>query len=215
MKKSILIPMNPRFCARIMNDDKTIDIRKSKVLYKAIQKLINENGYASIYVYCTKDTNLLHKNCADIYWVEDKDFKKKTKQLGLPTQPILNGKVLFKFRCYKVEEWDIWQKDLEEKLKLACLSIKEFDDYSTGQVAYAIRINDLEIFDEPRELSEFYKSNEQLEDIYWTWNNYGVPDRDDYDEVILRKAPQNFCYVEWSREKQEIIKDGNFLIIKR
>ena len=68
MKKSILIPMNPRFCARIMNGDKTIDIRKSKVLYKAIQKLINENEYANIYVYCTKDTNWLHKNCADIYW---------------------------------------------------------------------------------------------------------------------------------------------------
>lgn len=193
--KSILITIKPRFCAKIMNGDKTIEIRKSKALANAIKKLIiiNKKGYADIYVCCTKDTNLLHKNCADIYWVEDKNFRKKIKQLGLQTQPILNGKVLFKFRCYRVEEMRPFFHWCIEKE--TCLTRDEVLDYldskdkSVGNPkrqskVYAIPINDLEIFAEPKELSEFK-----------TFNTYDLGDLHNC-HLSLNKAPQNFCYIE-------------------
>ena len=177
MIKAIMISDKPRYCALMMNGDKTIEVRKNKALATAIQKLINKNGYADIYGYCSKDTkNLLHKNCADIYWVEDKDFRNKNKQLGLQTQSILNGKVLFKFRCYKVEEIELNKNhfineqystdelDYEELLEQSCLSAKEIDDYLQCEIGYAIHISNLEIFDRPRELGEFH-----------TVNKYGIP----------------------------------------
>lgn len=197
MSKAIMISIKHEWCAKIMNGEKTIEIRKNKALANAIQKLIDENGYADIYVYCSKDTkNLLHKNCADIYWVEDKDFRNKNKQLGLQTQPILNGKVLFKFRCYKVEEIRFDDKEVQRK---ACLTEDELfgylfvnepyhEDMKTG---YAIHISDLEIFDEPKELSEFksYKKN-----IVNTKIN-GMVFETELDNSLI-KAPQNMVYVE-------------------
>ena len=50
-----MISIKPKWCAKIMNGEKTIEVRKNKALATAIQKLIDENGYAEIYVYCSKD----------------------------------------------------------------------------------------------------------------------------------------------------------------
>ena len=103
--------------------------------------------------------------------------------------PNHNGKVVARFWCDKVDKWDIWQEDLEEKVKLACLSIKEFDNYSKGQVAYAIHISKLEIFDRPKELGEFH-----------TVNKYGIPQyqfgKGTCDYKKITKAPQNYMFIE-------------------
>ena len=53
--KAIMISDHAKWCALMMNKKKTVEVRKGTTLYKAIQKLIDENGYADIYVYCTKD----------------------------------------------------------------------------------------------------------------------------------------------------------------
>ena len=44
--KAIMISIKPKWCAKIMNGEKTIEVRKNKALANAIQKLIDENGYA-------------------------------------------------------------------------------------------------------------------------------------------------------------------------
>jgi len=187
--KAIMISIKPKWCAKIMNGDKTIEVRTSKALARAIQKLIDKYGHADIYAYCSKDTkNLLHKNYADIYWGEDEDFRNKNKQLGLQTQPILNGKVLFKFRCYRVDEIDHWYP-ITPCFEQTCLSLLEFDNYIGSEIGYAINISDLEIFDKPKELSEFGKC--QL-----LWNCVPHNCQECPALVRLTKAPQNFCYLE-------------------
>ena len=40
--KAIMISIKPKWCAKIMNGEKTIEVRKSKVLANAIQKLIDD-----------------------------------------------------------------------------------------------------------------------------------------------------------------------------
>ena len=51
--KAIMISIKPKWCAKIMNGEKTIEVRKSKVLANAIQKLrrrINhEHNHKTIY----------------------------------------------------------------------------------------------------------------------------------------------------------------------
>lgn len=58
--KAIIISDKPKWCALMMNGDKTIEFRKNKALANAIQKLIDENGYADIYVCCSKGKPYLH-----------------------------------------------------------------------------------------------------------------------------------------------------------
>lgn len=171
--KAIMISIKPKWAAKILNGEKTIEVRTSKALATAIQKLIDENGYADIYVYCSK-----------------------SNYFGYISNRYI-GKVVFKFRCYKVEEIKFimdynnggyynTNSYTNEKCfeRDCCLTQKELDVYINNNnlikrdnVAYALFISNLEIFT-PKELSEF--------------NNC---DKYPYTKYI-GKAPQNFCYVE-------------------
>lgn len=194
--KAILISIKPKWCAKIMNGEKTIEVRKDNV-GKAVQKLIDEQGFADIYVYCTKKEELFYSRDTQKWYVAKN--RKNIKRLS-------NSVVKFKFRCYKVEkiysylEPEQWYatSDLGGNglLRRSCLTFEELDNYLLSGVGCAIHISDLEIFDEPKELSEFYKANEHMEYIKSLWNNGGLPDKDDYDEVRLTKVPQSFCYIE-------------------
>lgn len=187
---AILLPIKPEWCALEMNGDKTVEVRKENV-GKAVQKLIDKYGFADIYVYCTKD------NKYGLYDVDDIKVKfgiLTHSKFVLPS--IYNGKVIFKFRCYKVEEiicrpicgeWESYTKTLgySEISQASCLKNKEIVHYLKGKNGTAIHINDLEIFDKPKELSEFYKGGDWGCDKAY----YG-------DEAVLTKAPQSWCYVE-------------------
>lgn len=217
MSKAILISDKPKWCALMMNGDKNIEVRISKALANAIQKLIDEQGFADIYVYCSKGKPNL--------WLpyEYGCFKLDiSSQPYLSNKPIIdydykmNGKVVFKFRCYKVEEilikpnGNYYTNTLSNNklLTQSCLSQKEIFEYTECHISkisgcwvsgYAIHISDLEIFDEPKELSEFK---------HWVFYKkcskcpYGKCDNDyglcsQCCEIKpLTKAPQNYCYVE-------------------
>lgn len=199
-----MISDKPKWCALMMNGYKTVEVRTSKALATAIQKLIDKYGYADIYVCCTKGKpNLWLPYEYDCFELDE------ASQPYLSDKPIfdidakMNGKVVFKFRCYKVEhfEYDTCSRDICGywldngqifKNKGTCLSADELWNYIKGKDGYAIHISDLEIFDEPKELSEFYhyvKYNKEMARL----------NKQDWDFVQLTKAPQNFCYIE-SRE---------------
>lgn len=200
--KSILISIKPKWCAKIMNGEKNIVIRKN------IPKC---DLPIDVYIYCTKDTqNTLHKNCANIYWVADTNFKAKNKQLGLQTQPFLNGKVVAKFTLNKVEhfEYDTCSRDIcgywldngkVFKNQETCLSDEELWNYIKGEDGYAWHISDLEIFDKPKELSEFNAlQRAKATDCGYLKQCKNCGKRFNRCHLLkpLTKAPQNYCYVE-------------------
>lgn len=188
--KAIMISIKPKWCADIMNGKKTIEVRKNKALATAIQKLIDENGYADIYVYCSKDKKSKVFGFADRYSV---DFitSDRHRDTGL------SGYVIFKFRCCKMEEikfteyqW-IGTKETPslQVLDKSCLSVEEITTYlkSKNGYGYAIHISDLEIFDMPKELSKFKVRRGDCPFPCFICN---------VRYCQLKKAPQNFCYVE-------------------
>lgn len=187
--KAIMKTIKPKTCANIMNLIQSILVIKNKREADAIQKLIDENGYTEIYVYCSKDNKTkLSSNSLQYYVVDNKNYK---DYLGN-----WNGKVLFKFRCYKVEEisWQIGVYELEQQpfsdfLDKCCLGFCELKNYLNRKTGYAIHISDLEIFDKPKEISEFNHWTDKK--IQW----YSVGEKVKVI-VSLTNAPQNYCYVE-------------------
>lgn len=201
MSKAILISIKPKWCAKIMNGEKTIEVRKNKALANAIQKLIDENGYADIYVYCSKDDDLgcIKKISKDKY-VCGKDFDIKDFNY-LASGYNGKGKVVFKFRCYKMEEisWQIGLYELDQQpfsdfLDKSCLGFCELKNYLNKKNGFAINIADLEIFDKPKELSEFYTTKLD-EDLIKRLDNSIQLENGTWVKRIT-KAPQNMCYVE-------------------
>lgn len=201
--KSLMISDKPKWCALMMNGDKTIEFRKNKALASAIQKLINEYGYAEICVYCSKDEYLYRTNKGYI-------ASKKPLAVGKGTEYTFaysdEGKVLFKFRCYKVEEktpFEEYESPFGMAYKLtgdkvvccykACLSYDEYNHYLKGKNGYAIHISDLKIFDKPKELSEFIVCTEKNHKCN---KPITYPCRKCVYMNELTKAPQNFTYIE-------------------
>ena len=126
--KGIMITIKPDFCVKIMNKEKTIELRKNKVLAQAIQKLINKNGYAEIYAYCSKNKKLIYNH--------------------------LSGKVLFKFRCYNLKTIRPSTCD-DMYFKSYGLFTHQINNYLNNNIGFEIYISNLEIFNTPKSLNDF------------------------------------------------------------
>ena len=185
--KSILLSIKPEWVAKILNQEKAIEVRK----------LFPKDYVGWVYIYCSKGNKPLF-----YYGYGDKTYSFHTKQKDAnDIQHELNGKVVARFWCDKVEELYIrwgwgWVTNtikgdltIEEK---TCVSRCALFDYLGNKGGYAIHISKLEIFDRPRELIEFTSG----------FNRYKVPlpngdfyYHESWDKPLF-KAPQNYCYIE-------------------
>lgn len=211
MKKSIIISVKPQWVEKILNGEKTIEIRKS------IPKC---NLPIDVYIYCTKK-----KSCATFYRpgeLDDWDYKIthfSVKKYGTRFEQKYGGKVVAKFTLNKVS--DIL-KNYKYKsngktyvnyisncgeinwCQKACLSSLELENYLSLKNGYAWHIDNLEIFDKPMELNEFYKNNYlQIIDHLQTVgcdSYYCTHLQDDGCDIMycpslkIKKAPQSWCY---------------------
>ena len=199
MNKAILIPIKPIWCEKIMNRDKLIEVRKNKALYTATKKLIEEQGYATFFMYCTKDKNNTlisyeHHLGDEIVVRYDTTNDKHFIEFGALST--LNGKVVAMFAVRKVDEIKrlnmayrqyLGEGGFSQLCKDSCLTFEELDKYLGFKNGYAYHIEDLVIFDKPKELNDFIKWYDIL------GNNTPT---DILPHFRLTKAPQNFCYVE-------------------
>ena len=212
--KSILISIKPKWVAKILNGEKKVEVRKGTALYKTTKKLIDEYGFAEFYVYCTKGLPLIRYIEEKVMFLSSSTNTIKNER---ESGKYLNGKVAFKFRCYKVEEIEVIEDnnyyendfdyyystptcgsegdllvgfgDRQSLNELSCLDEEELDDYLQGKKSTAIRISDLEIFDKPKELSEFCGVKQ-----YFVGCESGIDKTPRYAQ--LTKAPQSWCYIE-------------------
>ena len=157
--KSIMISIKPKWVAKILNGEKTIEIRKT--MPKCDLPI-------DVYIYCTKEEEL-YKFSWNKTWYEN--FKCFTDmgcdQAHALDSDNLSGKVVAKFTLNKVEEIkyssyseiyyidESYEKSTTRIFIDSCLTLDELDDYSQGKSTYAWHISNLVIFDKSKELSEF------------------------------------------------------------
>lgn len=212
--KAILISIKPKWVAKILNGEKTIEIRKT--MPKCALPI-------DVYIYCMKDKK--YELCYPT------NFDNKL----LVYDKVVNGKVVAKFTLNNIDEYccefheePLFDKDAcyqsillvdrdhdfpeadeyidlhasneegdndeevvkESKfLQQCCLTLTEIKQYAgKTETMYGWHISNLEIFNKPKELSEFQQRR----------NSYGKVDfkAKDYYLYDLTKAPQSMCYIE-------------------
>lgn len=196
--KSILIVIYAHYVKLIIEGKKTVEVRKNKNLANAIKKLIAEQGGCWIYIYVAKkfSQRLVVKKGEEYPFTDE--IVDKTRIVKLPTfwEYENCGKVVARFWCDKVEEikfigyncYATQSLTDSELLRYSCLSFEQLDNYLNVGEGYAIHISKLEVFDRPRELSEFNrKIVVQYQKPWGELCSYLEP---------LTKAPQNYCFVE-------------------
>ena len=139
MSKSILLSIRPEWVAKILNGEKTIEVRK----------LFPKDYVGWVYIYCTKDkkyANLINRGGFLTGMVVARFWCDNVEEIDIYTNRIYETKTLN-------------QLELLEKSCLSHCELFEYlgEDYSK-KGGYAIHISKLEIFDRPKYLTEYYKS---------------------------------------------------------
>lgn len=200
--KAILISIQPQWVKLILNLIKKDEIRKGTTLYKAINKLIAEQGVAPMLIYCTKGNK---HECLE--YADNPNPNKEGKWVITSGYPYANGKVVARFNAtaeeikQRIGVFWVWgghpyyteNVSEENLLNRSCLSATELEDYLQGKIGTDIHINDLKIFDEPKEISEFkyYKKFSEIDYML------PIPRKETCERLVaLTRAPESWCYVE-------------------
>ena len=176
-------------------------------------------------LYCPKGRVGLYDNRKKITGALENFFLDK---FGYDKPPLLNGKIAGE--CdFEVEEIESFiedeeyidfeygyykcgyrtnKEDFDDLMQHSHLTAKQLDDYLKGENSYAIRIKNLNVFDKPRELKDYYKRLSSKE--YYTkidelgyrpkeWLNVPVI-ISEYFAVYrilepLKNAPKNMMYI--------------------
>lgn len=192
--KSILMSIQPKWVAKILNGEKTIEVRKK----------FPKNYVGWVYIYCTKN-GLPLMRCSNGKWfVKDKNYD---YDMRFCYYAGYNGKVVARFWCDKVEDFNFCEcskyndnvelynecvKKDNELCKKACISCVQMVEYLYPKLTgKAIYISKLEVFDKLKELEEFYFQENCANCPHKKYCKASNICKHD-----LRKAPQSWCYVE-------------------
>lgn len=193
--KAIIISISPKWVAKILNGEKKLEIRKS------IPKC---NLPIDVYIYCTKNGGMTYK-------YEDSKYHATTTKNYFPHYCI-NGKVVAKFTLYETEEikwencpfhehWEYATKSMWEEhiLDGSGLTFMELHDYLCNCKGYVWYIEKLEIFDNPKDISEF-KTKLHIKGGCKNcpqYTGFSMPNCATCDFLLpLTRAPQSWCYIE-------------------
>lgn len=222
-ERSVLISIRPQWCEKIANGIKTIEVRKTRPKLETPFKC---------YIYCTNTTPYLV--WGDVFrgnW--ETEFTHLTGYNRKDAERIwdvFNGRVMGEFVCDSifaietnfevhdeiagspVEAWLEWNdapdgyESPEDIEKATCLSLGDIASYTKGS-GYGWHISNLEIYDTPKELSEFRMPCKEYDkdnprcgscEYYYYESNESAGF---YEECCcdglkhITRPPQSWCYV--------------------
>lgn len=177
--KSVLISIKPKYCELIGNRSKTIEVRKTRPKIETPFKC---------YIYCTHSGITAKERDRNIYT----DF---------------SGKVIGEFVCDgMLGRCESANADIAEQY--GCIKREKLFEYANEKKLFGWQISDLKIYDEPKELKEFYnyctEKDKCSECLYYDMSY----DNTYYDAPLdfepcktggrkhLTRPPQSWCYVE-------------------
>ena len=192
MSKAVMLSIRPKWAEKIINGDKTIEVRKTRP---------KMNTPFKCYIYCTLPKYPHEDFIATNY--------PRPQFYG-------GGKVVGEFTCDRID-WithigytgipnlvetricdaaTMRTSPVGGLLNAACLTPKMLNDYLAWGDGYGWHISDLRIYDAPRELSEFRRScpnSWYCESCAMYRENNGTCGN---ESLQLKHAPQSWCYVE-------------------
>lgn len=176
-------------------------------------------------LYCTKGKTYLYR-LLDGGWITcNKNYDVACSKIAFT----FNGKIVGMCDCDNVEEifndklywkdFNGWTYDIStntlcgsELFKKSCLKGNELMQYLGDKNGYALYLSNVEVFDKPKELSDYFIYSCPLGRKYYsgcTSPNHECPEC--YNGVVypeltrLKKAPQNMCYCYDDKGKRYIL----------
>lgn len=171
MSKAVLISIRPKWCEKIVNGEKTIEVRKTRPKLEAPFKCyIYETGG-----FVEKDGTMTFMLGGTVIGEFMCDAISRVNICGF---------------------WDDSGKQLDNRLKETCLTSEKLCNYLNEKVGYGWHISDLKIYAAPRELGELRRAcpnSFYCESCAMYRENDGTCGN---ESLRLKRPPQSWCYVE-------------------
>lgn len=178
--KSVLISIQPKWVEKIVNGEKTIEVRKTRPKIDTPFKC---------YIYMTQG------DLKDLVSYSEWIYKNRMKVIG---EFICDKVYSIKNQGNSFVVANEEQGVTNEIARQSCLDYDDMVGYLGNKDGYGWHISDLKIYDKPKELSEFRKSGFMTEEE-WLFNLY--PNTHCHYDAWAKKfeitrPPQSWCYVE-------------------
>ena len=137
-----MISIQPKWVAKICRGEKTVEVRKTKPKLETPFKC---------YIYCTKGRGDCLWRWGGGVWYDTQFPNERPNRL--------DGKIIGEFVCDRIVQFENSWYDpaFYETSDLSCVGFEELAIYiGKKDFGYGWHITDLVVYDEPRELSEFY-----------------------------------------------------------
>ena len=196
MSKAVMLSIRPKWCEKICNGEKTIEVRKTRPKLETPFKC---------YIYCTL------QGCNEFFRVDLVGDVAKWRRGKWADR---KGNVIGEFTCdriYKIDKdstdflfkaggLSVYKQAAEEKCGL---SVAMTDDELRGYLGhcqgYGWHMSDLRIYDTPKELSEFKTlCRVDADCCACPYYNYT---KMDCDGRVIGRPPQSWCYVEEAHDE--------------
>lgn len=194
--KAVLISIQPQWCEKIFNGEKTIEVRKNRPQIETPFKC---------YVYCSKWKTFLYKNPnnGELFLDSNGGYRGGDYEDRFLTQKVIGEFVCDRIR--KIIPFGLRGFKLgAECLKEMCLSKEQLDEYGGLKTLCGWHITEPKLFDKPRELGEFSKFGYKYlggfcvnyNCLNCIDNGWMQPPECKIDGCLLTRPPQSWCYVE-------------------
>ena len=201
MSKAVMLSVRPKWCEKIVNGEKTIEVRKTRPKLHTPFKC---------YIYCTNIRPFLV--WGDVFrgdW-----FTEFTRISGYSRAEadkiwdVFNGHIAGEFTCENIYEIDPTKTIGAGFAEDSCVSSRDIHEYLGGQTGYGWHISNLKIYDTPKALGEFspvcrYKNDDkscQSRRVACSYQKYDYNPDGSINLVecgrTLERPPQSWCYVE-------------------
>ena len=179
MSKAVLISIRPKWCEKIVNGEKTIEVRKTRpklaTPFKAYLYVTAGNlSYRcpnGMICHCNGGREVIGEFvCNKVDWIT---------RIGFSGFPVPSRYSICSHSNMSV-------LPINDLLYAARLTYPELADYLAGGDGYGWHISDLLIYDQPKGLDEFTRLRE---------TKFGS------EPVTIKRPPQSWCYVEAMKDE--------------
>lgn len=176
MSKAVLISIRQGWVRKILNGSKTVEIRKT----------VPKCGVPfKCYIYCTaggKGTLMVKANAGPPAITAESAYERE--QAEAFGYEAANGKVVAEFTCNKIGTINPICTIPKWATDAACLTREDIHKYLGREPGYGMQIDNLKIYDTPRELQEFNAVPNEVEEAF------GAKPKP------ITRPPQSWRYVE-------------------
>ena len=175
MNKAIMLSVNPKWCELIARGEKTIEVRKTRPkLYLPFKVYIYET------MGKTETPSFVDEEGHEIYRGRGKVIGEFSCKAIIKLAPISIGSLVTGY--------------IPSPLDAACLTKYELNEYGGGKYLYAWYIDDLVLYDRPKDLSEFQIGCDNKFDAFLCSKCHYC--KGEECNRKMKKAPQSWRYVE-------------------